>query len=131
MSVDSPGWYYTDGQLRYKDDAGWTERYKAVAGPRATNTPVDSEPTDNGSANSAPDAKQPRRRTSRLAIAVCAGLLGFGVGSGPPNGDSLDGWVSWATWATAKASQISATFSPPVPLAPAASVTQKVTVKQR
>ncbi len=118
MDVDNTGWYYTNGQLRYKDEDGWTERYKAVAGPRATKAPADSEPTDNGIANSVPDAKLPRRRTLRLAIAVCAGLLGFGVGNDPPNGDSSDGWVAWAT---AKATQISAMISAPVPLAPAAS----------
>lgn len=127
MSVDT-GWFYTNGQLRYKDADGWTEQYRAIESQGATAQPVKGNPpTDKAIAKSSTKAK-PRRRTPTLAIAVAAGLLGFGLGSGPPNGDSSDGWVSWAT---AKASQISTMISPPVPLEPAASVTQKVTVKQR
>ncbi|MEO6144272.1 MAG: hypothetical protein ABIP19_09865 [Dermatophilaceae bacterium] len=127
MSLDT-GWFYTGGQLRYKDADGWTEQYKAIESKGATTKPVKGNPTDKAIAKSSTEAKPPRRRTATLAVAVAAGLLGYGLGGGPPSSDPSDGWVSWAT---AKASQISAMISPKSPLAPAASVTQKVTVKQR
>lgn len=121
MGVDT-GWFYADGQLRYKDADGWTEQYRAIESQGATAQPVKGNPpTDKAIAKSSTKAK-PRRRTSTLAFAVTAGILGFGLGSGPPNGESSAGWVSWAT---AKASQISTRISPPVSLEPAASVTKR------
>ena len=120
MSVDT-GWFYIDGQLRYKDDDGWTERYKAIESQGATAKPVKSA-TDKAIAKSSTEAKHPRLRTSTLVIAVAAGLLGFGLGGGLPNSDTSDGWVSWVT---AKASMIPAMISPPAAVTPAASVTPK------
>ena len=122
MSVDNAGWYYVDGQLRYKDDDGWTERYRAVESQGATARPLNSEPTDKATDSSSTHPKEPRRRTSSVAIAVAAGLLGFGLGSGLPNGEALDGWVSWATQ---KVGEISAFITPPPPATPAASLTRK------
>ena len=121
MSVDT-GWFYIDGQLRYKDDDGWTEQYKAIESQGATAQPVNGNPTEKAIAKSSTKAKQPRRRTSTLAIAVAAGLLGFGLGGGLPSSDASDGWVSWVT---AKASMIPALISPPANFTPAASVTPK------
>ena len=30
MGGDQPAWYYVDGQLRYKDGAGWTDQYQSI-----------------------------------------------------------------------------------------------------
>lgn len=30
MGADHPAWYYVDGQLRYKDGAGWTDQYQSI-----------------------------------------------------------------------------------------------------
>ncbi len=30
MGGDQPAWYYVDGQLRYKDGAGWTDQYQTI-----------------------------------------------------------------------------------------------------
>lgn len=94
MSSDT-GWFYIDGRLRYKDDDGWTEQYKAIESQGAAAKPVKSRTIDTAIAKSSNKAKQPRRRTSTFAIAVAAGLLGFGLGGGLPNSDVPDGLVSW------------------------------------
>lgn len=103
MGADTLGWYYFDGQLRYKNAEGWTDEYKPIEGPRAAARPLKSEPTSPANAKSSPDVKRPRRRTSPLVIAVCSASLGFGLGGGLLNADALHGLVSWTT---DKASQI-------------------------
>jgi len=110
MGEDKAGWYYVDGQLRYKDGAGWTDQYKPIAGPRSTAQAVNNEPTPQAKTNSSRAPKAPRRKTSPLVIAVCAGLLGFSLGGGLLNADAFHGWVDWAT---VKASQIHTPISPP------------------
>ena len=112
MGEEKAGWYYVDGQLRYKDDAGWTDQYKAISGPRSTAPAVNGEPTHQVKTSSSPAANVPRRKTSLLVTAVCAGLFGFSVGGGLLNADAVHGWVGWAT---VKASQIHTPISPEAP----------------
>lgn len=124
MGTDTPGWYYANGQLRYRDSDGWTDQYKPIAGPRAGAKPASGEPTDHAKASPSPDAKRsrrrtPRRRTSTLVIAVCAGLVGFGLGGGLLNADAFHGWASWASQ---KASETYAMVSPQAPTTKAKAV---------
>jgi hypothetical protein len=58
-------------------------------------------------------AKRPRRRSSAVAVVVCAGV---GVGAALYNADDVQGWASEAAF---QAGQISAVIDPPAPPKPA------------
>jgi hypothetical protein len=117
MGQDPPGWYYVgNGQLRYKFGDFWTDQYKTIGYSEQ------AVPTANlGSSNpvpphTSPSVWPPHRATPRLMIAVCIGLLGFGVGGGLLRPDVRHEWVSWAA---AQASQLSALISGPATHTPA------------
>lgn len=129
MGTDTPGWYYANGQLRYRDGDGWTDQYKPIAGPRAGARPVSGEPTDHAKASPSPDAKRPRRRTSPLVIAVCAGLVGFGLGGGMLNADAFHGWASWATEKASETYAMVSSQAPPAKAKAAATSPQSVAAK--
>jgi hypothetical protein len=112
MRADQLGWYYFNGQMRYKDGNGWTERYKPVDGPGATSTRVKVQFADGATAPTPPVVRQPRRRLSLLLTALCAGLLGVAVGGAVVNPAAMHGWFSWAN---DQASQVSSLFSPQAP----------------
>ncbi|MEO8519215.1 MAG: hypothetical protein ABI438_08520 [Dermatophilaceae bacterium] len=106
MGVAQLGWFYFDGQLRYKDAHGWTERYKPIDGPRAGTAPATEKTLDakaDKSRRSKRPSKQvqprqaPRRRVAHLVTVVCAGLLGLGLGGGWLKPDLVHGNVSWVT----------------------------------
>lgn len=114
MGADTPGWYYFEGQLRYKDGTGWTELYKAIAGPRAAVAAAAKADTpDPSKVKPSPAAKKPRRKTSPVVIAVCAGLIGFSIGGGLLNPDVVQTSIAWAS---VKAGQVQALISPPAPV---------------
>ena len=81
MGADQLGWFYFDGQLRYKDGHGWTDRYKPIEGPGAKAPVSKATPSGDTDPGGSPSAG-PRRRKSQLVPAVCAGLLGIGIGLG-------------------------------------------------
>lgn len=126
MGEDKPGWYYVGtGQLRYHDGDGWTDQYKPIEGPKTSSVPVINESSDAARSNKSPDVKKPHRRTSPIVIALCAGLVGLGVGVGLLNSNVL---TSWASWASERAGQGSALETPP-PTSQAAAVKPKVKPK--
>jgi hypothetical protein len=96
LSADQLGWYYFNGQLRYKDGLGWTDRYKAIEGPGAKPPPSNGKASDRADALESPGRKHSRRRSYLLAT-VCAGLLGLGVTMAMHNPATLHGWVSLAS----------------------------------
>ena len=105
------GWYYFDGQLRYQDRHGWTERYKPIDGPGTMAGATKGTTSDDASALPSPATGRTRRRISYLVTAVCAGMLGLGLGlvGGNLNPDVVQGGVSWAS---EKVGQVSGLFSP-------------------
>jgi hypothetical protein len=126
MSADQLGWYYFNGQMRYKDGNGWTERYKPVDGPGALATRVKVHVAEKATAATSPVVRQPRRRLSLLLTALCAGLLGVAVGGGVINRAGMHGWFLWAT---DQVSQVSALFSPQTPSTDVPLTDPKVDVK--
>lgn len=102
MGADQLGWFYFDGQLRYKDANGWTERYKpieirgAAAPPRGKTLDAKAE-AEPGSKAPRRRGRSRRRRVTHVLTVVCAGLLGLGLGGGWLRPDLLHGNVSWVT----------------------------------
>ena len=96
MSANQLGWYYFNGQLRYRDGLGWTDRYKPIEGPGATPPPSNGKSSDHADAHQSPDGKHSRRRSYLLA-AACAVLLGLGASVALRSPDTLHGWVSLAS----------------------------------
>ncbi len=96
MSTDQLGWYYFNGQLRYKDGLGWTDRYKAIEGPGAKPPPSGGKSSDHADAHGSPSGKHGHRRSYLLAT-VCAGLLGLGATMAVHNPETLHGWASVAS----------------------------------
>lgn len=45
MGEDRPAWFYVDGQLRYRDEDGWTDQYQAIDSASEANALV-AEPDD-------------------------------------------------------------------------------------
>jgi ferric-dicitrate binding protein FerR (iron transport regulator) len=112
MREDEPGWFYIgNGQLRYKDSVDWTERYQDIDEVAAAR-PMNSGSPGPAEAAPRPAMREPRRRRSAVATAVCAGLLFLGVVAGQQHTDVLHGWASWVT---TQAGQFSATVFPPAP----------------
>ncbi len=111
------GWYYFDGQLRYKDGHGWTERYKPIEGPGTMARATKNNTSDDAGAIPSPVTGPTRRRISYLVTAVCAGMLGLGLGLGGGNlsPDVVHGGVSWAS---EQVGQVSALFYPKAPSTP-------------
>jgi len=109
MGADQLGWFYFDGQLRYKDGHGWTERYKPIDGPRAAVPPARGKDLDaKGEADhglKAPRRRGPSRRgrVTHVVTVVFAGLLGLGVGGGWLKPDLVHGNLSWVTVHVGKA----------------------------
>lgn len=99
MAAKNPaGWYYVgNAELRYMDTDGWTEQYKPIEDRRAAATTVNNDSAGEPEADVKSTKRRPGRRTSALAIAVCAGLVAVGVSGGQLNSDTLHGWVSWAS----------------------------------
>ena len=122
MAKDQAGWYYVgNAELRYMDTDGWTDQYKPIEDRRAAAPPVNNESADAPDAEVTSTKRRPGRRTSALAIAVCAGLVAVGVSGGQLNSDTLHGWVSWATEQVGR-------ISPPPPDIQAVAVDAKVKV---
>lgn len=95
---DPAGWYYVgNAELRYMDTDGWTDQYKPIEDRRAVATSVNNESADEPEPEVTSTKRRPGRRTSALAIAVCAGLVAVGVSGGQLNSDTLHGWVSWTS----------------------------------
>jgi hypothetical protein len=40
MGEDQPAWFYVDGQLRYRDEDGWTDQYQTIDSASAANVLV-------------------------------------------------------------------------------------------
>jgi hypothetical protein len=113
LSQDPPGWYYVGkGLLRYKFGDFWTDRYKSIDPSEPTAPPADSRSSNPASLSTPPNARRSRPRASRLSIAVCAGLLGLGVGGGLLKPNIPHELVSWAA---ALKSQVSALLVGPAP----------------
>jgi hypothetical protein len=128
MREGEPGWFYVgNGKLRYKDSEAWTDRYQDIDEVAAAH-PMNCESSGPADATVSPAMRQPRRRTSTLAMAVCTGLLGLGVVAGLHRADVSRGLVSWVS---VQAGQISALFSPPAPHTQAISDNAKVKVKAK
>lgn len=96
MSVSQLGWYYFNGQLRYRDGLGWTDRYKPIEGPGASPAPSNGKSSDHADAPASQGGKHSRRRSYLLA-AACAVLLGLGVSLATHNTETLSRWVSLAS----------------------------------
>lgn len=127
MSQDPPGWYYVGkGLLRYKFGDFWTDQYKSIDPPEPTALSANSGSSDPASLNTPHNVRQPRLRASRLSIAVCAGLLGLGVGGGLLKPGIPHELVSWAT---ALKSHVAALLVGPAPPTPATSSDAKAQVK--
>ncbi len=125
MAQDPPGWYYVgNGQLRYKSGDFWTDQYKTIDHSERPVPPANIESSDPVPAHTSPNAGMPRLRTPRLISAVCACLLGLGVGGGLLMPDIRHEWVSWAT---AQASNLSALISRTA--SPTSATTGDATVK--
>ena len=107
MSVSQLGWYYFNGQLRYRDGLGWTDRYKPIEGPGATPRPSNGK-SDHADGHASPGRKHGRTRSYLLA-AVCAVLLGLGVSVALRSPGTLHAWVSLAG---DRADQVKAMISP-------------------
>jgi hypothetical protein len=45
MGEDRPAWFYVDGQLRYRDEDGWTDQYQTINSASEANVLV-AEPDD-------------------------------------------------------------------------------------
>ena len=123
MGADQLGWFYFNGQLRYKDGHGWTDRYKPIEGHGVKPPASKGQPSDDTRAGQAPSVGEPARRKPHLVTAVCAGLLGLGLGLGGGllKPDVVHGWFSWAG---SQVGEVAGLFSPeapstPVPLADA------------
>ncbi|MEP7369708.1 MAG: hypothetical protein ABI662_08645 [Dermatophilaceae bacterium] len=116
MGAEQLGWFYFDGQLRYKDGHGWTERYKPIDGPGALSRASKGTPSGQPKDRPSPGVGEPRRRTSYLVTALCAGLLGlaggFGLGAGMFSAEGADGLTSWAS---GQVDHVSSLFSPTTP----------------
>lgn len=84
MAAKNPaGWYYVgNAELRYMDADGWTDQYKLIEDRRAVAPPVNNESADDPEPEATPTKRRSGRRTSALAIAVCAGLVAVGVTTG-------------------------------------------------
>jgi len=95
LSANQLGWYYFNGQLRYRDGLGWTDRYKPIEGPGAKPPSSNGKSSDHTDAHGSPEGKHSRRRSYLLA-AACAVLLGFGV-TIAMHPDTLHGWISLAS----------------------------------
>jgi len=126
MAAKNPaGWYYVgNAELRYMDTDGWTDQYKPIEDRRAVATPV-NESADEPEPEVTSTKRRPGRRTSALAIAVCAGLVALGVSGGQLNSDTLHGWVSSAS---EQVGRVSARNSPPPSAIQAVAVDAKVKV---
>jgi hypothetical protein len=111
LSVNQLGWYYFNGQLRYRDGLGWTDRYKPIEGPGATPPPPNGKSSDHADAHASPGGKHSRRRSYLLAAAGAV-LLGLGVSVALHSPDTLHGWVSLAS---DRADQVKALVSPQAP----------------
>jgi hypothetical protein len=61
MGEDRPAWFYVNGQLRYRDEDGWTDQYQAIDSASKANVLV-AEPEDVAPATR---AEARRRGTSR------------------------------------------------------------------
>jgi hypothetical protein len=117
MGQDPPGWYYVgNGQLRYKFGDFWTDQYKTIDHSEPAVLPAGMEPSNPAPAQTSSNVSLPHLRPPRLMIAVCACLLGLGVGGGLLKPDIRHEWVAWAA---AQASQLSALISRPAPPTPA------------
>src|SRR5674476_653045 len=117
MGQDPPGWYYVgNGQLRYKFGDFWTDQYKTIGHSEPAALPAGMEPSNPAPVQTSSNASLPHLRPPRLMIAVCACLLGLGVGGGLLKPDIRH---EWAAWAAAQASQLSALISRPAPPTPA------------
>lgn len=128
MAAKNPaGWYYVgNAELRYMDSDGWTDQYKPIEDRRAVATAVNDESADEPESEVPSTKRRPVRRTSALAIAVCAGLVAAGVSGGQLNSDTLHGWVSWAS---EQVGRVSARNSPPPSAIQAVAVDAKVPAK--
>jgi hypothetical protein len=127
LSHDPPGWYYVGkGRLRYKFGDFWTDQYKSIDPPEPTVPSANSGSSNPASLNTPPNVRQPRLRASRLTIAVCAGLLGLGVGGGLLKPGIPHEVVSWAT---ALKSHVSALLVGPASPTPPASSDAKAQAK--
>jgi hypothetical protein len=96
LSADQLGWYYFNGQLRYKDGLGWTDRYKAIEGPGPKPPPSNGRSPDQAGEPASSGRRHSRRRAYLLAT-VCAGLLGLSVTMAVHNPNTLHAWVSLAS----------------------------------
>ena len=97
MGQDPPGWYYVgNGQLRYKFGDFWTDQYRTIGHSERAVPAASIESSDPVPAHTSPNVRLPHPRTPRVLIAVCAGLLGLGVGGGLLKPDIRHEWVSWA-----------------------------------
>jgi hypothetical protein len=124
MGQDPPGWYYVgNGHLRYKFGDFWTDQYKTIGHSERAVPTASIESSDPVPAHTSPNVRLPHPRTPRVLIAVCAGLLGLGVGGGLLKPDVRHEWVSWAA---AQASQLSALISRPAPPLPTTTPEAKV-----
>ena len=124
MGQDPPGWYYVgNGQLRYKFGDFWTDQYKTIGHSEQAVPTASIESSDPVPTHTVPTMRLPHLRTPRLITAVCAGLLGLGVGGGLLTPDVRH---EWASWAVAQASQLSALISGQAPLTPARTPDAKV-----
>ena len=124
MGQDPPGWYYVgNGQLRYKFGDFWTDQYKTIGHSEQADPTASIESSDPVPTHTVPTMRLPHLRTPRLITAVCAGLLGLGVGGGLLTPDVRH---EWASWAVAQASQLSALISGQAPLTPARTPDAKV-----
>jgi hypothetical protein len=127
LSQDPPGWFYVGkGLLRYKFGDFWTDQYKSIDPPEPTARSANSGSSNPASMNTPPSVRRSRLRASRLSIAVCAGLLGLGVGGGLLKPSIPHELVSWAT---ALKSHVSALLVGPASPTPATSSDAKAQVK--
>ena len=58
MGEDGPAWYYVDGQLRYRDRDGWTDRYQTIDRASGSNVAARDEPAVLGPATRAEARKR-------------------------------------------------------------------------
>jgi cytoskeletal protein RodZ len=115
MRDGEPGWFYVgNGQLRYKDSNGWTDKFQDIDAVSATQ-PINSQSSGPTDTAVSPNMKKPHRKRSTLTTALCTGLLVLGVGAGLLNPGIVHGWVSWATGQVGTVSNLMTPSTPPVP----------------
>ena len=103
MGDDRPAWFYIDGQLRYRDEDGWTDQYQTIDSASEANVLVAAsddvapatraEARKRGSSGRRTGANRARTHALRriCALALIAGAIGVWFGMRPASSGTGSG----------------------------------------